>query len=70
MVEQGPDISTFCALVSYRESSFSQRVGGKVAEKHDGVQEIRLPDAIGASDARKWPEADVDIHQILESGHT
>ena len=39
-------------------------------QKADGIEQVRLADAVGSGNAGEGPEADIDIEQVLEATHS
>jgi hypothetical protein len=65
--EKCPHIATRGVPTANRGCGLSEWLARQGCEKQNGIEEIRLTDAVGTRDTRERPETDIDAIQILET---
>jgi hypothetical protein len=65
--EKCPHIATRRVSTANGGRGLSEWLVRQRGKKQNGIEEIRLPDAVGTRDTRERPETDIDAIQILEA---
>ena len=69
VVKKAPNIAGPRSLISHRKSGLVERSVRQFAEKDDCIQQVGLTDSVGPGNTREWAKADIDVDQILKTGH-
>ncbi len=66
-MKEAAQVSGVTTIVTNREGGINKRTIREGAQEGDGVEQVRLADAVGPSDTGERAEAHVNVDQILEA---